>query len=119
MATERRDNQSVLMRELSDIKASLAVNTNETANIKQRVTELQVDVKELKTDVAGRVAALEAEKVDRSDFAKALEEQQKTNGNLDGRIRTLEDWKIWVIAYATGISAVVYFGLNYFFKGKI
>ncbi len=76
-------------------------------------------MKELKTDVAGRVAALEQEKLNKVDFDKIQDEQQTTNGNLDGRVRTLEDWKIWVIAYATGISAVVYFGLNYFFKGKI
>ncbi len=112
-------NQSILMRELGDIKANLAVNSNETANIKQRVTELQVDVKELKTDVAGRVAALEIEKVNKEDFKIFTDDQQITNGNLGGRIRILEDWKIWVIAYATGISATVYFVLNYIFKGKI
>src|SRR5689334_11465800 len=44
------DQSTAILKELSDIKSSLAVNTNETANIKQRVTELQVDVKEIKND---------------------------------------------------------------------
>lgn len=44
------DQSVAILKELSDIKSALAVNTNETANIKQRVTELQVDVKEMKSD---------------------------------------------------------------------
>lgn len=49
---------------LADIKASLAVNTNETSNIKTRVVEMQADVKETKTAVQVQ----------------------------NGRVRTLEDW---------------------------
>ncbi len=48
------DQSSAILKELSDIKSSLAVNTNETANIKQRVTELQVDVKEIKNEFVNR-----------------------------------------------------------------
>ena len=48
------DQSTAILKELSDIKASLAVNTNETGNIKQRVTELQVDVKEIKNDFVNR-----------------------------------------------------------------
>lgn len=48
------DQSTAILKELSDIKSSLAVNTNETANIKQRVTELQVDVKEIKNDFINR-----------------------------------------------------------------
>jgi len=48
------DQSTAILKELSDIKSSLAVNTDETANIKQRVTELQVDVKEIKNDFINR-----------------------------------------------------------------
>ncbi len=48
------DQSTAILKELSDIKSSLAVNTNETANIKQRVTELQVDVKDIKNDFINR-----------------------------------------------------------------
>lgn len=43
-------NFSTIIKELSDIKASLAVNTNETANIKANVTEIKSDIKEIKND---------------------------------------------------------------------
>lgn len=51
---ETNNHNSTVLKELSDIKASLAVNTNETANIKQRVTELQVDIKEIKNEYINR-----------------------------------------------------------------
>lgn len=44
----------VIMKELSDIKASLAVNTNETANIKQSISEIKSDVKDIKNDSVNR-----------------------------------------------------------------
>lgn len=47
-------NQSVLLKELSDIKASLAVNTSETANIKGSVTEIKTDIREIKQDFVSR-----------------------------------------------------------------
>ncbi len=45
---------STILKELSDIKASLAVNTNETANIKASISEIKVDVKEIKNDTVNR-----------------------------------------------------------------
>lgn len=45
---------STLMKELSDIKSSLAVNTNETANIKQSIAEIKTDVKDIKSDGVNR-----------------------------------------------------------------
>jgi hypothetical protein len=53
--TTRTDtNQSVLLKELSDIKASLAVNTSETANIKGSITEIKSDIREIKADFVSR-----------------------------------------------------------------
>lgn len=43
-----------LMKELSDIKASLAVNTNETQNIKKSMDEIKSDIREIKNDFVNR-----------------------------------------------------------------
>lgn len=45
---------ATIMKELSDIKASLAVNTNETANIKGSIGEIKSDIKEIKNDSVNR-----------------------------------------------------------------
>lgn len=54
MDGDMNDQQSAILKELSDIKASLAVNTNETANIKQALSEMKLDIKEIKNDFASR-----------------------------------------------------------------
>jgi hypothetical protein len=54
---------SAILKELSDIKASLAVNTNETANIKSSMTEIKGDIKDIKNDF-----------VSRREFTEALKE---------------------------------------------
>jgi hypothetical protein len=54
---------AILMKELSDIKASLAVNTNETQNIKSSITEIKIDIKEIKNDF-----------VNRREFAEAIKD---------------------------------------------
>ena len=41
---------SAILKELSDIKASLAVNTNETQNIKLSISEIKTDVRDIKTN---------------------------------------------------------------------
>lgn len=64
MENETANSHMLMMKELSEIKSSLAVNTNETSNIKARVAEIQADGKE----------ALQAIKIQ------------------NGRVRTLEDW---------------------------
>lgn len=45
---------NTILRELSDIKSSLAVNTNETANIKASISEIKGDIKEIKNDFVNR-----------------------------------------------------------------
>lgn len=47
-------NINSIMKELSDIKASLAVNTNETQNIKNSLGEIKVDMKEIKSEFINR-----------------------------------------------------------------
>lgn len=47
-------NHGTILKELSDIKASLAVNTSETANIKSSVNEIKVTIKEIQHDFVNR-----------------------------------------------------------------
>lgn len=58
MADEQ--NQNAILKELSDIKSSLAVNTNETANIKSSITEIKADMKDIKNDFITRREMTEA-----------------------------------------------------------
>lgn len=51
---ENTNHTATIMKELSDIKASLAVNTNETANIKGSVGEIKSDIKDIKNDSVNR-----------------------------------------------------------------
>lgn len=39
---------TVILKELSDIKASLAINTTETANIKQNIVDIKDNMREIK-----------------------------------------------------------------------
>lgn len=43
-------NVNAILKELSDIKANLAVNSAETSNIKSSISEIKVDIKEIKND---------------------------------------------------------------------
>lgn len=52
--TIESNHSSAILKELSDIKASLAVNTNETANIKASISEIKGDMKEIKNDFVNR-----------------------------------------------------------------
>ena len=45
---------NTILKELSDIKVSIAVNTNDTANIKTAMGEIRVDIKEIKNDFVSR-----------------------------------------------------------------
>ena len=45
---------SAILKELSDIKATLAVNTAETVNIKITIGEIKADIKEIKNDFVSR-----------------------------------------------------------------
>ena len=55
MAEATNDQGQVnIMKELSDIKSSLAVNTSETSNIKANISEIKSDIKEIKNDFVAR-----------------------------------------------------------------
>ncbi len=54
MESDPQNNVNSMMREFSDIKALLAVNTSETSNIKASISEMKVDMKEIKNDFVNR-----------------------------------------------------------------
>ena len=54
-AEEKTNGQHLaVLKELSDIKASIAVNTTETANIKFTVSEIKSDIRDIKEDFVNR-----------------------------------------------------------------
>lgn len=89
--SDDKNNHSAILRELSDIKSSLSVNTNETSNIKASVTEIKADVKDLKGKVEfqnGRVRTLE-------DWAKEAQKIIETNAKVTASY-SMDKAKIWV-----------------------
>ncbi len=50
----QNDQSTAILKELSDIKANLAVNSAETINIKTSITEIKGDIKEIKNDYIAR-----------------------------------------------------------------
>lgn len=45
---------TLILKELSDIKTGLAVNTTETSNIKESIGEIKMNIKEIKSDFVSR-----------------------------------------------------------------
>src|SRR3990167_10469520 len=81
-------NHGTILKELSDIKASLAVNTNETQNIKSSIVEIKQDIREIKTDFVTRREFNEA--------IKTIRDETPVKDHED-RIRLLEQFR-WQLA---------------------
>ena len=86
---EEPNHNSAVLKELSDIKASLAVNTNETANIKGSITEIKQDIREIKND-----------SVSRREFNESLESMK----SLKGDVESLKEFR-WKLAGITSLAA--------------
>ena len=86
MAEEQVSNyqSTAILKELSDIKESLAINTTETANIKASMTEIKSDIREIKADF-----------VSRREFVDTLEKVKVKNDDIETRMRSSEtrEWK--------------------------
>jgi hypothetical protein len=98
---QNNNNQSSVLKELSDIKANLAVNNTETSNIKTSVAILETHHVEIKETLQ----RIEAQTV-------------RTNG----RVGVLEIWKSnrngWIAGF--GIAVLVIIGLtSYIFNSSI
>jgi hypothetical protein len=69
--TDQPNINPAILRELSDIKAALAVNTSETGNIKTSINEIKGDMKEIKMDFVNRREFNETTNALRKEFADA------------------------------------------------
>lgn len=96
-------NQAAVLKELSDIKASLAVNTNETQNIKSSIIEIKSDIKEIKTDFVNRREFNEAMKAIREELPLA------TIKDHENRMRRLEWWGAIAVGFLYAIQAYFQF----------
>lgn len=99
MTSEQTNTQSsAILKELSDIKSSLAVNTSETANIKVTIGEIKVDIKEIKTSG-----------ISRPEFNSAMDTIRKEipdEKDHEARIRNLET-KVWKFIGALVVCQLV------------
>lgn len=89
---------SAILKELSDIKATLAVNTTETVNIKGTISEIKADIKEIKTSG-----------ISRPEFNSALEvirKQIPDETDHEDRIRALEN-KVWKFIGALVVCQII------------
>lgn len=105
---EQRD-QGAILKELSDIKASLAVNTSETANIKQNIQEIKTDIKEIKSDFVSRREFNEKTK----DVEEKLDIRFAVNEGSIKKTTTLIYWIGAILGAATLTSIVPKF-ISYF-----
>ncbi len=85
------NHNSAILKELSDIKASLAVNTSETANIKSTIGEIKQDIREMKSDSVSRR--------EYTDTVNAM-------SALKGDVETLKEFR-WKLAGITSLAAAL------------
>jgi len=89
-----------ILKQLSEINSSLNVNTNETSNIKNRVSEIQNDVKDTKTAVQiqnGRVTKQE-------EWSKEAQKIIENTARVTGDYK-IDKTRIWAV-----ISVMVFLG---------
>ena len=105
--TNQTNGQGNIMKELSDIKSSLAVNTSETTNIKASIAEIKGDIKEIKT----RYITWEQH----NDVIKCNEKQEEKIEALESFRDTLIG-KMWAISFIVGIVGFIF---EYLLRSKI
>ncbi|HEX5429850.1 MAG TPA: hypothetical protein VFX17_02090 [Patescibacteria group bacterium] len=92
-----QEQHTTVLKELSDIKSSLAVNTNETANIKQSIAEIKLDIREIKTDFVTRREF--------NDAIKTLREEDPSPDH-ETRLRAMERFR-WLVTGALIILNII------------
>ena len=90
-------NVNAILKELSDIKANLAVNSTETSNIKTSIVEIKQDIREIKTDFVTRREF--------NDAMKVLREEDPSK-DFESRLRMLEKFR-WQFAGGVGVALFV------------
>ncbi len=92
-----------ILKELSDIKASLAVNTSETQNIKGTISEIKVDIRDIKTNA-----------VTQDQFKTVVE----SHADHEKRIRVLEVNVTKILTWGTiglALIGIIQFVLSKYF----
>jgi hypothetical protein len=111
MDGEQTNTQSTaILKELSDIKATLAVNTTETVNIKGSLTEMKVDIKEIRSNSVPRTEHTESLQAVRREFANG-DERIKSDFN-EGIQSVRKDIALLqrIVYGAVGLILVAFFG---------
>lgn len=101
---------SAILKELSDIKATLAVNTNETVNIKASLTEMRGDIKEIKTTGISRPEF--------NSIIETIRKQIPDEKDHEERIRALET-KVWKFIGALVVIQIVVLPIVLFLFFKV
>lgn len=101
-----------ILKELSDIKSNLAVNANETTNIRNSLGEMRVDIKEIKSDFVSRRESNEAFKEIKDTIVAIKKTEEAQDLVIDGLKSKIN---IWAGAFAV-ITFIVPFIIHYFIK---
>lgn len=101
MDEQLNSTHGTILKELSDIKSSLAVNTTETANIKASITEIKMDVKEIRQETVSR---------------REFTDLQKQVIALNGRMEKLNYWQGKVIGYSGAAAFAIELIFRWFSK---
>jgi seryl-tRNA synthetase len=92
------NSQGNIMKELSDIKTSLAVNTSETQNIKDTINEVKSDVKEMKKNYINQEQHNELIK-----RVSALEDKTEAQENSTTTLRVMITIGIGILTLLTSV----------------
>ncbi len=100
--TQSSTDTSAILKELSDIKANLAVNSSETVNIKTTISEIKVDLREIKSNFVTQtqhkvlVDAL-------ADHENRIRANETFDDTLTGKM-----WGIGVlVSFVVGIATII------------
>ena len=104
----QNDNQNNILSELSDIKQTLATSTEATSNMKESITEIKADIKEIKNryiTIDQHKEVLECERGIKAD----VENLKSFRDTLQG--------KMWGIGMLAGvITSVISLIIEYFLR---
>ena len=107
----QNDNQNNILSELSDIKQTLATSTEATSNMKESITEIKADIKEIKNryiTIDQHKEVLECERGIKAD----VENLKSFRDTLQG--------KMWGIGMLAGvITSVVSLIIEYFLRRSL
>ena len=82
----------------------------------EKVDGLSKDIKDLKDNLASRVAHLEDEKMSKEEFLILKKQCEDTQLDHETRIRNLEYWKWLLMGSIVILSFIAPYVINYFIK---